>query len=217
MPVVIALVSQKGGVGKSTLARAIAAVAASAGLKVRLVDLDPQQRTLLLWEQARRNNEIRPEITIEALATSEGPSATAPFDDMLILDLPGQMSEATLHVALRAHVVVQPTGPSFDDLHPAVLVFQALSKCGIPRERLVFALCRLLNQAEEDKARRHLTAAGYTVLPGAIPERAAFREALDHGRSLTEIDAGLDQLVSALMAGLFKKVEEQAYATSGRY
>jgi chromosome partitioning protein len=32
MPVVIALVSQKGGVGKSTLARAIAAVAARAGL-----------------------------------------------------------------------------------------------------------------------------------------------------------------------------------------
>ena len=87
MPVVIALVSQKGGVGKSTLARAIAAVAARAGLKVRLVDLDPQQRTLLVWEQARRNNEIWPEITIEALATSEGSSATAPFDDLLILDL----------------------------------------------------------------------------------------------------------------------------------
>ena len=217
MPVVIALVSQKGGVGNSTLARAIAAVAARAGLKVRLVDLDPQQRTLLVWEQARRNNEIWPEITIEALATSEGSSATAPFDDLLILDLPGQMSEATLQVALRAHLVVQPSGPSLDDLHPGILVFHALLKCGVPRERLVFALCRVLNQAEEDKARDHLTATGYAVLPGAIPERAAYREALDCGRSLTEIDSGLDQLVSALMAGLFKKVEEQAYATSGQF
>jgi hypothetical protein len=45
----------------------------------------------------------------------------------------------------------------------------------------------------------------------------AYREALDRGRSLTEIDSGLDQLVSALMAGLFKKVEEQAYATGGRF
>ena len=214
MPVVIALVSQKGGVGKSTLARAIAAVAASAGLRVRLVDLDPQQRTLLLWEQARRNNEIWPEITIEALATHEGPGATAPFDDVLILDLPGQMSEATLQVALRAHLVVQPTGPSLDDLHPGILVFHALLKCGVPRERLVFALCRLLNRMEEDKAREYLGKAGYAVLPGAIPERAVFREALDNGRSLTEIDAGLDELVSALMAGLFRKVEEQAYATS---
>ncbi|MBX9588127.1 MAG: ParA family protein [Hyphomonadaceae bacterium] len=215
MPVVIALISQKGGVGKSTLARAIAAVAAGAGLKVRLVDLDPQQRTLLLWEKARRDNEIWPEITIEALATSEGPDVRAPMDDVLILDLPGQMTEAALHVALRAHLVVQPTGPSRDDLHPGVLVFHALQNCGVPRDRLVFALCRLLTKAEEDKARSYLAAAGYAVLPGAIPERAAYREALDRGRSLTEIDAGLDELVSSLMAGLFRKVEEQAYATSG--
>ena len=216
MPVVIALVSQKGGVGKSTLARAIAAVAARAGLKVRLVDLDPQQRTLLHWEKARRDNEIWPEITIEALATSEGPGVTAPADDLLVLDLPGQMSEATLHVARRAHLVVQPSGPSLDDLHPAVLVFHALLKCGVPRERLAFALCRLLSRAEEDRARDYLSAAGYAVLPGAIPERVAYREALDHGRSLTEIDSGLDELVSALMAGLFKKVEEQAYSASGQ-
>ena len=42
MPVVVAFISQKGGVGKSTLARALGAVAASAGLKVRLADLDAQ-------------------------------------------------------------------------------------------------------------------------------------------------------------------------------
>jgi hypothetical protein len=75
----------------------------------------------------------------------------------------------------------------------------------------------VLSQVEEDKARDYLTATGYAVLPGAIPERVAYREALDCGRSLTEIDSGLDQLVSALMAGLFKKVEEQAYATSGQF
>jgi chromosome partitioning protein len=116
-------------------------------------------------------------------------------------------------VALRAHVVVQPTGPSLDDLHPAILAFDALVKCGVPRERLVFALCRLLTKAEEDKARAYLATTGYVVLPGAIPERVAYREALDQGRSLTEIGSrGLDELVGALMAGLFKKLEEQAYA-----
>lgn len=219
MPVVIALLSQKGGVGKSTLARAIAAVAAQAGLRVRLVDLDPLQRTLMLWEKTRRENDIWPRIAIEALATEQGPAATAPTDDdMLILDLPGQLSEAALQVAQRAHVVVQPTGPSMDDLNPAILVFDALVRCVVPRERLVFALCRLLTKAEEDKARLFLGAAGYTVLSGAVPERVAYREALDQGRSLTEINPpALDELVGALMAGLFRKLEEQVYAASGTF
>ena len=43
MAAVIAFISQKGGVGKSTLARALAAVCAQAGLEVVLADLDPRQ------------------------------------------------------------------------------------------------------------------------------------------------------------------------------
>ena len=42
MPVIVAFVSQKGGVGKSTLARGLLAVAAHV-MKARLADLDPQQ------------------------------------------------------------------------------------------------------------------------------------------------------------------------------
>ena len=47
MAAVIAFISQKGGVGKSTLARALAAVCAQAGLEVVLADLDPRQQTLI--------------------------------------------------------------------------------------------------------------------------------------------------------------------------
>jgi cellulose biosynthesis protein BcsQ len=46
MATIIALVSQKGGVGKSTLARALAREAAVSGLKVKLADLDTQQGTV---------------------------------------------------------------------------------------------------------------------------------------------------------------------------
>ena len=53
MPAVIAFVSQKGGVGKTTLARALAAVCSHAGLDVMLADLDPRQQTLVHWQQAR--------------------------------------------------------------------------------------------------------------------------------------------------------------------
>ena len=53
MAAVIAFISQKGGVGKSTLARALAAVCAQAGLDVVLADLDPRQQTLVQWQKAR--------------------------------------------------------------------------------------------------------------------------------------------------------------------
>ena len=50
---IVAFVSQKGGTGKSTLARALAAVVAHAGLKVKIADLDPDQQTVLHWEKLR--------------------------------------------------------------------------------------------------------------------------------------------------------------------
>ena len=49
MAFIISLVSQKGGVGKSTLARLIAREAAIGGLDVKIADLDTQQRTCTNW------------------------------------------------------------------------------------------------------------------------------------------------------------------------
>jgi Mrp family chromosome partitioning ATPase len=55
---IIGVVSQKGGVGKSTLARLIAREYAQAGWRVKIADLDIQQCTAFSW-QARRPRTIR--------------------------------------------------------------------------------------------------------------------------------------------------------------
>ena len=53
MTTVIAFVSQKGGVGKSTLSRALAREAAASGLAVKIADLDTQQSTSVDWHRQR--------------------------------------------------------------------------------------------------------------------------------------------------------------------
>jgi AAA domain len=51
MVTIIAFVSQKGGVGKSTLSRAVAREAAHAGLRTKIADLDTQQGTSIDWNR----------------------------------------------------------------------------------------------------------------------------------------------------------------------
>jgi chromosome partitioning protein len=48
MPLVVAFISQKGGVGKSTLARGLATFAIANGAKTKVADLDLQQRTAIV-------------------------------------------------------------------------------------------------------------------------------------------------------------------------
>ena len=101
---------------------------------------------------------------------------------MLVLDVPARASVATLAIARQAALVVQPTGASVDDLHPAVLTFHELVREGVPRARLAFALSKIGTEAEDAEARSYLTQAGFDVLPGYVPERPAYRQGPDHHR-----------------------------------
>ena len=111
MPAVIAFVSQKGGVGKSTLARALAAVCAHAGLEVVLADLDPRQQTLVHWQKARTAHHVSPRLSVEPFDDAAEAAERAETCDLLILDTPGGVNDDTLSVARMAHLIVQPTGP----------------------------------------------------------------------------------------------------------
>ena len=59
MAAIVAFVSQKGGVGKSTLARALAREAAAGGLRVKVADLDTQQGTAVDWHRLRLSSAHR--------------------------------------------------------------------------------------------------------------------------------------------------------------
>ena len=186
MGVTISFVSQKGGVGKSTLARSLAVVAAQQSVDVLLADLDPQQQTSSDWRKLRLKNHIEPEVTVRGFRTADDALIAGDSAELLIIDGPARASAGTLEIAEQSDLVVQPSGVSIDDLKPAVLLFHDLVESGIPPERLVVALSRSGSESEEVAARRYLEKAGYHVLEGSIQEKPGYREALNRGEGLTE-------------------------------
>jgi chromosome partitioning protein len=207
MAVVVAFVSQKGGVGKSTLSRALAREAAVGGLRVKVADLDTQQGTSVDWHRQRLNASIEPVVSVEAFATAAQALGVANGFDILILDGPARTSQATLEIARAANLVVQPTGASLDDLRPAVREFHALVKAGVPPARLAFALNRIGTPAEEAETRAYLAEAGYAVLDGCLLERPAYRQAQNAGHAITETRyVALNERADTLIQSLIDRV-----------
>lgn len=187
MALIVAMVSQKGGVGKSTLARILACEFAAQGWNVKIGDLDISQATSFQWNTRRLQNKIEPVVPVEQFGSVDKALALADQYDMLILDGAPHSTSATRSIAQASHLTVIPTGLSLDDLPPAVVLAHDLIKQNVPREKIVFALCRVGDSAIEiEEARAYLQDAGYEILPGAIPEKTGYRRATDEGRALTQ-------------------------------
>ena len=207
MTAVIAFVSQKGGVGKSTLARALAREAAASGLKVKIADLDPDQATIVDGHKVRTQRALEPSLSVELFRTVAQALASADGHDLLVIDGPAKASSGTTEIAKRADLIVQPTGAGRDDLNPAVRVFHGLVRLGVPQSRLIFALNHIGTESEAEAARAFITEAGYSVLPGYLPERPAYRLAQNEGYAVTETRFhGLKERADALIQSLIDKV-----------
>ena len=186
MHTVVAFVSRKGGVGKSSFARAFARESAAGGLDVRIADLDTQQGTSLDWCRSRAQKQHEPSVAVESFGSCKQALAKARCD-VLVIDAPAGASPMDVfNIAQSADIVVQPSGPSLDDLQPCVREFLALQKRGIPARKLYVALNHIGTEAEEAMAREYLQEAGLHVLGGYIPERPAYRTAQNNGRAITE-------------------------------
>jgi chromosome partitioning protein len=69
MTIYVGVVSQKGGVGKSTVSRLVAREYAQAGWDVKIADLDISQGTSIDWKKRREENRLTPEIAVEPFRT----------------------------------------------------------------------------------------------------------------------------------------------------
>lgn len=183
----ITMGSQKGGVGKSMLARTLAVETAKAGLSVKIADLDTQQSTSVNWANLRAEKGYEPVIRAEGFRDVATALKDSQNFDLYIFDGAPHSSLETRQACKASDMIIIPTSEGVDDLHPAVILANNLLKNDIQLGKIAFALCITSDSTREIAlAREYLGQTPYKVLDGEIPFRSAFKTAMDRGKAITE-------------------------------
>ena len=210
MTYIIGMVSQKGGVGKSTLARMMAREFVAGGLSAKIADLDTQQQTCTHWAGRRAEGRVSPELQVQSFASVKTALEDATRFDAMILDGKPNASEQTIEIAKAADLVVIPTGQTVDDLHPGVVLAHSLRKKGISPDKIAFAMFKTTGSERENAAaRQYLSEAGYMVLEGEVGVPTAYGSASDAGKAITETSfRTLNDRASKLAQSVIDKMAE---------
>jgi len=210
MTYIIGMVSQKGGVGKSTLARMMAREFVSGGLTTKIADLDTQQQTCTHWAGRRAENNLEPEIQVQSFGSTKTATQEAARFDALIMDGKPNASDQTFEIANASDLVVIPTGQTVDDLHPGVVLAHNLCKKGISREKIAFAMFKTTGSERENTAARdYIRQAGYTILDGEVGVSTAYGSASDQGKAITETSfRSLNERASKLAQSVIDRMAE---------
>ena len=185
---IISLISQKGGVGKSALARLIAVEYAKAGWAVKIGDLDTGQGSTAKWKARRDQNGIAPEIPVEKYATVDRAINDAENYDLMVLDGPAFAERRGMSMAQASDLIIIPAGYSLDDMDPQIETAYELEEKGIDSDQIVFIFCRAEGSASEDAAARlYMKKARVNVLGPVFPERPSIRQAHNTGRAASEV------------------------------
>jgi chromosome partitioning protein len=133
---VIAIVSQKGGVGKSTLAVHLAAEAAAQGQRVLVLDLDPQGSAM---EWASRRGDLPPDVSGANPASigKEIERAKGEGYDLVLVDTAPHADHAALQAARAAYLVAIPCRPSTFDI---AAIAATLDLCKLANKQAVVVL-----------------------------------------------------------------------------
>lgn len=209
---VLALVTQKGGTGKSSLAVSLAVAAHERGLRTYVIDLDPQG-TAKNWYERRKEEGIE----VASLNASQVEAAigmlTKQGIELVIIDTPGVDSPATTAAMKVATLCLIPARPSVADIEATRPTIQSLNKLAKP-----FAF--VLNQCPPGRSIRTNDAFRVLQLSGAVAStplaiRADHQDAMATGQGVTERDtnskaaAEIRELLQWAITRMEGKVNEQ--------
>jgi len=199
-PKVLAVASQKGGAGKTTLATNLADALTLAGEAVLLIDLDPQ-RSALLWSETPSAVQV---VAASAPALSPTPFARlASAYAWVIIDCPPRLDDRTLAAVAVADLVLIPIRPTSMDLQVLPATLRATE--GHPLTRGVITQ-RPPRSTAADSAPDAIRAAGLTVLTSSIAFRQDYPDA--HSLGMSALRAAPKSKAAAEIRALLKEIRQ---------
>jgi chromosome partitioning protein len=209
MTTIVGVVSQKGGVGKSTVARLIACNYALNEWEVKIADMDLAQGTCTNWNRRRLQNEISPKVSVEQFMTVPDALKKSDNYDLIVFDGAPHSTSKTLDIAKASHLVILPTGVSLDDLEPTIKLAHELKKSGVDASKIAIALTRAGNSdVELAEGMLYVRESGYHLLDGVIHEKTAIRRASDEGKCASETAyKSINEKVDVLVQSIVDRVE----------
>jgi chromosome partitioning protein len=188
----IALVTQKGGSGKTSISASLSVAASEAGEKVVALDLDPQG-SLATWGDGREADLP----AVDRVTPDQLPNLPAILQalaeqgfTLAVLDTTGMASTGGNLAMQAADLALIPARPSRLDLQATMPTIETLMRLGM-RDRFAF----VLNQCPAGRSARTSEAASGLGMFGVLAEpaltlRADHQDALASHKGVTEYDPG---------------------------
>ena len=187
----LAIVSQKGGVGKTTVAVHVAVAAARAGYSVAIIDLDPQATAAQWgdWRNGEAGGDVNP-VVVAAPHARLGPTlkeAEKMGVDLVVLDTPPAADAAAVAAARAADLVIIPTRASAFDLHAIRTTAELVRVAQKPAAVLLNAVPARANTLIDEVA-AVVHSLNLAIAPVCLVDRAALRHAVINGQTAAEFE-----------------------------
>ncbi|MFI5011515.1 MAG: AAA family ATPase [Hyphomicrobiales bacterium] len=186
----IALVTQKGGSGKSTLSASLAVAAQAERQRVFLIDMDPQ-KSLTTWAQNRSDENLG----VQAIAWYKLPAVLETLAEshvsLAIIDTPASLSAASDAAMRAADLVIIPVRPTVFDIWSSEATRRRAREL---HKECVFVLNQcpiVLGSRRLQEGAAALEAMGGILQP-MISARVDYQEAIRRGLGPTEINPAGD-------------------------